>query len=197
MCQERKLLLSTGRGPEHSNEQQSGTERPEEEKELLAEVRRIAGWRVSPRHLDVAMIALDEVGEEPTTKRIAEIVTAFHGDGSKRQKRNADLWRLLGAQLAVRGKAGDPEAQLAFIGRAKALADEDVSDSDLLLVATALGSENHPLTPEMTADAAVWIIDTLGHGFEPEALQDRLDQAVEAAMAERAERANRRRRGRS
>lgn len=166
----------------------------DEERALLADVRKAAGWRVSPRHLDVALIALDEVGEEPTVTRVAEIVTAFHGDGSKRQKRNADLWRLLGAQLAVRGKPSDPDAQLAFIGRAKALADEKVADSDLLLVATALAGANHPLTPEMTADATVWIVDVLGPEFDPEELNARLDKAVEAAMAERAERANRRRR---
>jgi hypothetical protein len=177
------------------DEQQKLEESPDDARAMLAEVRRIAGWRVSPRHLDVAMIALDEIGEEPTTTRIAEVVTAFHGEGSKRQKRNSDLWRLLGAQLAVRGKPGDPEAQLAFVGRAKALADENVSDSDLLLVATALGGANHPLTPEMTADATVWVIDSLGPDFEPEALDDRLDQAVESVMADRAERANRRRRG--
>lgn len=165
----------------------------DDDREFLADVRKAAGWRVSPRHLDVAMIALDEVGEEPDTQRIAGIVTAFRGDGSKRQKRNPDLWRLLGAQLAVRGKPADPEAQLAFVGRAKALADEDVTDSDLLLVATALGSANHPLTPEMTADATVWIVDTVGPNFDAEELDDRLDQAVEAAMADRAERANRRR----
>jgi hypothetical protein len=167
----------------------------DDERELLKEIRKLAGWRVSPRHLDVAMIALDEVGEEPSPQRITEIVTAFHGAGSKRQKRNSDLWRLLGAQLAVRGKSADPDAQLAFIGRAKALTEDNASDSDLLLVATALGSANHPLTPEVTADATTWIIDTLGPAFEPDALEDRLDQAVEAAMADRAERANRRRRG--
>jgi hypothetical protein len=169
----------------------------DETRQLLKEVRQHAGWRVSPRHLDVAMIALDEVGEEPSPTRIAEIVTALHGSGSKRQKRNADLWRLLGAQLAVRGKPADPDAQIAFIGRAKALAEDDASDSDLLLVATALASANHPLTPEITADATSWIIDTLGPAFEPDALDDRIDQAVEVAMADRAERANKRRRERS
>lgn len=168
----------------------------DDERQMLTDVRKVAGWRVSPRHIDVAMIALDEVGEEPSVPRIAEIVTAFHGDGSKRQKRNADLWRLLGAQLVVRGKNGDPATQLAFIGRAKALADEQVSDSDLLLVATALAGANHPLTPEMTADATTWIIDALGPEFDAEQLDDRLDQAVEAAIAERAERANKRRRSR-
>jgi hypothetical protein len=168
-----------------------------DQRQVITDVRKTAGWRVSPRHIDVAMIALDEIGEEPSIDRIAEIVTAFHGDGSKRQKRNADLWRLLGAQLVVRGKKGDPDSQLAFIGRAKSLADEQVSDSDLLLVATALAGANHPLTPEMTADATVWIIDALGPEFEPEQLDDRLDQAVEAAMAARAERANKRRRDRA
>jgi hypothetical protein len=182
---------------EVAKEQQSpdDADNVDEMRIILADVRKAAGWRVSPRHLDVAMVALDEVGEDPTTERIAAIVTAFHGEGSKRQKRNADLWRMLGAQLAVRGKPAAPDAQLAFIGRAKALSEEDASDSDLLLVATALGSANHPLTPEMTADATTWIIDTLGPDFDPEALEDRLDQAVEAAMAARAERANRRRKG--
>jgi hypothetical protein len=161
---------------------------------LLTDVRKAAGWRVSPRHIDVTLQALEEVGEEPGVERIAGIVSAFHGQGSNRQKRNADLWRLLGAQLAVRGKSSNPEAQLAFIGRAKALADENVADSDLLLVATALGSANHPLTPEMTADATVWVIDMLGADFSPEDLDARLDRAVEAAMADRSERANRRRR---
>lgn len=166
----------------------------DEDREILKDVRRIAGWRVSPRHLDVAMIALDEVGEEPTVERIAEIATALHGDGSRRQKRNADLWRLLGAQLAARGKKADPDAQLAFIGRAKSLADEDLSDSDLLLVATALAGANHPLTPEMTADATSMIVEMLGPGFDAEQLDERLDRAVDQAMADRAQRANRRRR---
>ena len=166
----------------------------DEDREILKDVRKAAGWRVSPRHLDVAMIALDEVGEEPTVERIAEIATALHGDGSRRQKRNADLWRLLGAQLAVRGKKADPDAQLAFIGRAKALAEEDLSDSDLLLVASALAGANHPLTPEMTADATSMIVEMLGPGFDTEQLEQRLDRAVDQAMADRAQRANRRRR---
>jgi hypothetical protein len=164
------------------------------DRQMLIDVRKVAGWRVSPRHLDVAMIALEEIDEEPTVARIAEVINAFHGDGSKRQKRNADLWRLLGAQLAVRGKTADPDAQLGFIGRAKALADENVSDSDLLLVATALAGANHPLTPEMTADATVWMIDMFGDGFTSEQLDAKLHQAVDQAIADRARRANRRRR---
>lgn len=169
----------------------------DEDREILKDVRRVAGWRVSPRHLDVAMIALDEVDEEPTVERIAEIATAIHGEGSRRQKRNADLWRLLGAQLAVRGKRADPEAQLGFIGRAKSLAEDDVSDSDLLLVATALAGANHPLTPEMTADATSMIVEMLGPGFDAEQLDQRLNQAVNQAMTDRAQKANRRRRGRN
>ncbi|TVR71423.1 MAG: hypothetical protein EA415_11500 [Sphaerobacteraceae bacterium] len=168
-----------------------------DQRQVLNDVRKTAGWRVSPRHIDVAMIALDEVGEEPSIDRVAEIVTAFHGDGSKRQKRNSDLWRLLGAQLTVRGKPGGPDDQLKFIGRAKSLADEQVSDSDLLMVATALAGAKHPLTPEITADATTWIIDAVGPGFDAEQLDERLDKAVEAAMAERAERANKRRRDRT
>jgi hypothetical protein len=179
---------------DNESRQQPESNIAEEDREILSGVRKAAGWRVSPRHMDVAMIALDEVGEEPSIERIAEIATALHGEGSKRQKRNADLWRLLGAQLAVRGKSADPDAQLSFIGRAKSLADEDVSDSDLLLVATALASANHPLTPEMTADATVMIIDMLGPGFDAEQLDQRLNRAVAQAMADRAQRANRRRR---
>lgn len=164
---------------------------------LLQSVRQAAGWRVAPRHLDVAIQALGEIGEEFDVERLAEVVNALHGDRSQRQRRNADLWRLLGAQLAVRGKYGGPDAQQRFIGRAKALSGESITDGDLLMVATSLGSANHALTPEITADATSWIVEQFGPDLDPSVIDDHLDQAVEAAMAARAEYAARRRRGRS
>jgi hypothetical protein len=163
---------------------------------LLKSVRSAAGWRVSPRHLDVALQALIEVGEEFDVERITGIVNALHGDRSQRQRRNPDLWRLLGAQLAVRGKYGGPDAQQRFIGRAKALAGDGINDTDLLLVATALGSANHALTSEITADATTWLVEQFGDEFSETVISDHLDPAVEAAMAARAEYAARRRRGR-
>jgi hypothetical protein len=167
-----------------------------DEKHLLKDVRAAAGWRVAPRHLEVAVQALVEVGEEPKVERLAEVASAIRGERSQRQRRNADLWRLLGAQLAVRGKYSEPEAQQAFVGRAKALASDRVPDVDLLLVATALGSANHPQTPEITADVASWLIEQTGGEIDEAVIDDRLDQAVEAVMSARAEFAARRRKGR-
>jgi hypothetical protein len=172
-----------------------GTEEDISSRDVLQRVREVAGWRVSPRHIEAAAQALAEIGETPTVDRLAKVVSAFHGERSQRQRRNADLWRLFGAQLAVRGKPSAPEAQQEFLGRAKARTDANVSDGDLLLVATALGSANRPFTPEVTADVVTWLAHQLGTGFDPDAVEDRLDQAVEDAMAARAERAARRRRG--
>lgn len=174
----------------------TGSEDTDAYRDLLTRVRKAAGWRVNPRQLDVTLQALEEAGQERSVERVAEIVDAIRGERSQRQRRNADLWRLLGAQLAVRGKYSGPDAQQRFIGRAKALSSDGVADSDLLLVATALGSANHPLTPEMTADVTTWLAEQLGGGIDENALEDRLDQAVEVAMAERADRASRSRRGR-
>lgn len=186
---------------EDSNQEQpeqveTEPESSEDYRALLTAVRKQAGWRVAPRHLDVALQALGETGEEYTVPRIAEVVNAFQGERSQRQRKNADLWRLLGAQLAVRGKFSGPDAQQKFIGRAKALAAEGISDGDLLIVATALGSANHPLTPDITAEVTTWLIEQLGDDFDENALGDRLDQAVEVAMAARAEHAAKRRRRR-
>jgi hypothetical protein len=172
-----------------------GEELPIDSREVLQRVREAAGWRVSPRHIEAAAQAFAEIDETPSVARLAQVVSAFHGERSQRQRRNADLWRLFGAQLAVRGKPCTPEAQQEFIGRAKARTDARVSDGDLLLVATSLGSANHPLTPEVTADVTTWLSEQFGTEFESDAVEERLDQAVEAAMAARAERAARRRRG--
>lgn len=179
--------------PEDSNQKAAQTE---DQKTLLQAVRATAGWRVAPRQLEVAEQALSEAGEEPSVDRLAEVVTAIRGERSQRQRRNADLWRLLGAQLAVRGKYSGPEAQQRFIGRANAVASTSVPDSDLLLVATALGSANHPQTPEITADVATWILEQTGGEIEETIIEDRLDQAIEVVMAARAEFVARKRRGR-
>jgi hypothetical protein len=181
---------------EHASDELEMHDDSDDYRALLKSVRSAAGWRVSPRHLDVALQALIEVGEDFTVERIAEIVSALRGDRSQRQRRNPDLWRLLGAQLAVRGKYGGPDAQQKFIGRAKALAGDGINDSDLLLVATALGSANHALTPEITADATTWLVEQFGDEFSEAIIEDHLGQAVEAAVAARAEHAARRRRGR-
>ena len=178
------------------NDAQASSTEPDQQRELLRTVRNAAGWRVSPRHLDAALQALDAAGEPANVERIVTVVNAFHGERSQRQRRNTDLWRLLGAQLAVRGKHSGPDSQQSFIGRAKALAQEDTSDLDLLIVATALGNANHPLTPEMTADAASWLIEVLGDDFDAGSVDDRIDDAVEAAIAARADSESRKRRRR-
>lgn len=186
--------MSDDQGERQPNGDVQGPESSDEYRELLTAVRKAAGWRVAPRQLDVALQALEEIEEAPSVERVAEVVDAIRGERSQRQRRNADLWRLLGAQLAVRGKYSGPDAQQRFIGRAKALASESVPDGDLLMVATALGSANHPLTPEMTADVTTWLSQQVGGGIDENTLEDRLDQAVEVSMAARAEGAAKRRR---
>jgi hypothetical protein len=166
---------------------ESGSETPASA-EFVREVRRAAGWRVAPRHIDAAVQALNEIGEAPTAERVAEIATELHGGRSQRQRRNADLWRLLGAQLTARGKPGDPDAQQAFIGRARAECQVAVSDAMLLTIATSLANANHPLTPVMTGQVA----DLLASRFDisdetalTEAIETHLDQTVTDVLAER------------
>jgi hypothetical protein len=156
--------------------------------DFLRQVRQAAGWRVAPRHLEAARQALAEIGEEPTPERVAELATEFHGARSQRQRRNPDLWRLLGAQLTARGKPGDPDAQQAFIGRARAECRGPVNDALLLTVATSLANANHALTPVMTGQVTDWLIERfdLDEAEDVEGvIEANLDEAVEATLAER------------
>jgi hypothetical protein len=165
---------------------------------FLRQVRQAAGWRVAPRHVDAALQALAEIGEEPTPTRVAELANEFHGDRSQRQRRNPDLWRLLGAQLTARGKRGDPNAQQAFIGRARAECRRPANDALLLTVATSLANANHVLTPVMTGQVTDWLIERFDLDDAENAdeiIEANLDEAVEATLAERSrDRAPRRRR---
>lgn len=128
-------------------------------REFLEAVRRAAGFRVSPRQLEAALEALASAGEEATPERAAELVVAARGERSRRQRRHADLWRVLGAQLAVRGAPGVPEAQREFIARARAVAGRpDLTDELVLRVAVEIAGMEAPLEPRLVGEVVRWLM---------------------------------------
>lgn len=134
--------------PGESNEPSNDAGQQPGETDLLAAVRRAAGWRVSPRQLAAAMDATSGIEGEPSPERLAELIDAMRGDRSQRQSRHAELWRALGAELAVRGQPSDPAAQRAFIGEARARAGHWAGDGLLLRIALQVAASGVTDEPE-------------------------------------------------
>jgi len=144
-----------------------------EEAELLAAVRKAAGWRVSPRQLEAAQAAASSLEDGSSPERLAELVEAMRGDRSRRQSRHAELWRALGAELAVRGQPSDPASQRAFIGEARARAGRWAGDALLLRISLELAATDsdrqtgndptEPLEPRQVALVARWLRRRFGH----------------------------------
>lgn len=149
--------------------------------EFLRAVRRAAGWRVSPRYLEPVLEALQHTGTPVTVERVAELVSAIHGDRSARQRRHPELWRLMGAYLALQGKPAHPEAQRAFIGRCRRLIGAQVSDSLLLAVAAEAGAAGKPLEARLIARAVRWLLERGAAEADAEQLDELLPRAIEAA----------------
>ncbi len=149
--------------------------------EFLHAVRRAAGWRVSPREIEPVVEALRRTRAPVTPERVAEVVSALRGERSARQRRHPELWRLLGAYLALQGKPAHPEAQRAFIGRCRRLLGDQVSDLVLLSVATEVGATGKPLDARFVARATRWLLEQGVTGAEAERLEELLPQAIEFA----------------
>jgi hypothetical protein len=149
--------------------------------EFLRAVRRAAGWRVSPRHLEPVLEALQHTGTPVTVERVAELVSAIHGDRSARQRRHPELWRLMGAYLALQGKPAHPEAQRAFIGRCRRLIGAQVSDFLLLAVAAEAGAAGKPLEARLIARAVRWLLEHGAAEADTEQIDELLPRAIEAA----------------
>lgn len=161
------------------------------ERAFLDAVRRAAGWRVSPRQVAAAIEAIETVGDEPTPERVARVVAAGRGERSQRQRRHADLWRLLGAQLAVHGQPSDPEAQRDFVGRARAVAGEG-SDALVMRVALAVAANQGPMNPRSVGEITRWLLTHEGETLSDEVIAARVPEAIEALERDRAEPSRRR-----
>lgn len=152
-----------------------------ESRAFLDAVRRAAGWRVSPREVATAVEAIADAGQTPTPELVARVAAAGRGERSQRQRRHADLWRRLGAQLAVRGLESDPEAQRAFVGRARAIAKVS-SDALVLQVALQVAANDGPLNPRVVGQVTEWLVNHAGLPLSEEAIRENVPQALEAIM---------------
>lgn len=154
------------------------------DRSFLQAVRRIAGFRVSPRQLGPAIEALEQQRRPVTPEAVANLVMAVEqGERSARQRRNADLWRLLGAYLALEGKPAHFEAQRALVGRVRRLLGERLSDRILLEVAVALGAAGIPIEAQRVAAVVRWLESRLGPDLTAEAIRPHLRRAIEATAA--------------
>jgi hypothetical protein len=117
--------------------------------QFISDVRREAGFRVSPREVVVAVEQMAGARQPVTVESVAEMVSTLRGDRSTRQQRHADAWRTLGAQLAMRDLDGSPEGQRAFIGTAHATAGPRATDALLLQIALAMADKGQRLDPEL------------------------------------------------
>ncbi len=157
------------------------TVEPTIDRSFLQAVRKAAGFRVSPRQIAPVIEVLERRHRPITPETVAEIVVAIEqGERSARQRRNADLWRLLGAYLALEGKPAHPEAQRALLGRVRRILGKRLSDRTLLEVAAALGAAGQPLDARRIADVVSWLESRLGSVLTAETVQPYLERAVEA-----------------
>jgi len=151
--------------------------------EFLRAVRKAAGWRVSPRHVDPVIVALHQAGKPITVERVADLVNALRGERSHRQRRNTDLWQMLGAHLALQGQPAHPEAQRALLGRIKRLVAADLPDSVLLTVAVHVAAAGHRLEAHLVAHVVRWLLEHYGSAeLDSEQLERVLPQAIHAAL---------------
>lgn len=160
------------------------TEKSQEcvDRAFVAEVRKAAGFRVSPRQISPILEALRQRGCPINPAAVAELVKVGEaGDASARQRRNAYFWRLLGAYLALDGKPAHREAQRAFIGRVRRLVQQHYPDRVLLEIAVAIGAAGFPLEASTVASAVRWLQEQLGSDLQARDLAPFLDEAAKAA----------------
>jgi hypothetical protein len=144
--------------------------------EFVAEVRAVAGYRVNPRQIVSVTQEMARTGQPISAEAVARVVGLLRGYSSSRQQRHAGQWRALGAALATRGLDGTPAGQRAFIGQARAVAGQHVSDGVLLAIALALVNSRRALDAELVGQIGKRLART-AHGLP--------DDAVEAlALAE-------------
>ena len=153
-----------------------------ESRAFLEAVRRVAGFRVSPREAAAAAEAVTAAGETPSPERVAGVVAAGRGERSQRQRRHADLWRALGAQLAVRGQPADPDAQRAFVGAARAAARRDVNDALVLRVAVEVAAAEAPLTPRLVGAVTRRVVSRGGRRLDEDDLAEVTREAIPAVL---------------
>lgn len=122
--------------------------------EFVSEVRETAGYRVAPREVAAIVERLNAGNADITAGEVARIAAASRGGRSQRQQRHADEWREFGAALAIRGMDASPEAQRAFIGRARHHAGNQATDQFVLQVALALAEARRKLEPDTVGKVA-------------------------------------------
>lgn len=106
--------------------------------EFVTEVRALAGFRAAPRQIASVVQELARSAQPVNADAVARIVSDLRGYSSSRQRRHAEQWRALGSALALRGLDGSPAGQRLFIGRARSIAGQQVSDGLLLSIALAV-----------------------------------------------------------
>ncbi len=122
---------------------------------LVQEVREVAGKRISPRQIEIVGQALEDAGFEVSAESVSEVIELTDGDLSKRQRRNSQMWRRLGADLAIRGQDGTPEGQRLFLGQARRASGPKPSDQLLLALSLALAiSSDDLLNPNFAGSIA-------------------------------------------
>lgn len=113
--------------------------------DFVAEVRREAGFRASPRQIRAALDGLVDAEEEVSVEAVTGLVSAARGNRSQRQRRRAPEWQALGTALALQGQDGSPVGQRDFIGTARQIAGPHATDALLLKVSLALAGEGFDL----------------------------------------------------
>lgn len=130
--------------------------------EYVASVRKVAGFRVSPREIMAAMTQIGVVGHSFDPEQIAMVIAETRGNRSHRQLRNSREWRALGALLTLRGHDGSPEGQRTFLSHVRHAAGKRPSDLTLLRVAIATAELGLALDATTIGKAARRLSATIG-----------------------------------
>jgi hypothetical protein len=152
--------------------------------EFVADVRRAAGFRVSPREVAAALAQVAPGSRPVTANGIADIVSSLRGQRSARQQRHAADWRALGTQLALRDADGSPAGQRAFIGMARGVAGPRASDALLLQVALAISGMRVTLEPRIVGKVARRLASS-ARDLSREAVADQVRREVVAIDRDR------------
>lgn len=144
--------------------------------QFVAEVRAAAGFRAAPRQIVNVVQELTRSAQPINAEAVARLVEGLRGYTSSRQRRNAEQWLSLGSALALRGLDGSPAGQRAFIGQARSIAGQHVSDAVLLSIALALSDLGRALDPD--------VVGELGKRIGRQAVGLEQDAVTELARAE-------------
>jgi hypothetical protein len=148
---------------------------------FITDVRRAAGFRVSPREAVVAVEQMAGARQPITVESVAAMIDTLRGDRSSRQQRHSDAWRTLGAQLALRDLDGSPEGQRAFLGAAHAAAGPRATDALLLQIALTMADKGQRLDPELVGKVGKRLA-TSAADIDPEQLPPLVERELHSVL---------------